>query len=164
MSFVENIAASTLLPMETISAAMTTVPKSLPVLSGIFKLSTDIQQTTQRVATNKEQCEQLSQRIDTLIGFLAERDLSNSLNEAMHMALRRFETFLRRCLEFISTFLEASWLKRILNNKDYERKFQDLNRELTQYSNDLNFGIGVTNIHTNKNLDGSHRIDTKSVI
>ena len=47
-----------------------------------------------------EQCEQLSERIDTLNGFLAERDLSTSLNEAMHMALRRFEAFLRRCLEF----------------------------------------------------------------
>lgn len=164
MSYMENIAASTLLPMETMSAAMTTVPKALPVLGHIFKLSTEIQETTQRVAANKEQCEQLSERIDTLIGFLQQRDLSSSLNEAMHMALRRFEAFLRRCLEFISTFLEASWFKRIVNNKDYERKFQDLNRELTQYSNDLNFGIGWTNMKTSKNQDGSHQADTKLVI
>jgi hypothetical protein len=164
MSYAENIAAATLLPMETVSAAMTSVPKALPVLGHIFKLSTDIRETTERVAANKEQCEQLSERIDTLIRFLAERDLSSSLNEAMHMALRRFEAFLRRCFEFISTFLEASWFKRVMNNKDYEKKFQDLNRELTQYSNDLNFGIGWINMPTNKNLDGKHRADTKLVM
>ena len=158
------MSASTLFPMETMSVAMTSVPKALPVLGHIFKLSTDIRETTERVGANKEQCEQLSERIDTLIGFLAERDLSNSLNEAMHMALRRFEAFLRRCLEFISTFLEATWFKRIINNKDYERKFQDLNRELTQYSNDLNFGMGWINMQSSKNLDGNHRADTKSVI
>ena len=143
MSFFNNIGGAGLLPAETISVAMTAAPKAIPVLSGIIKLSTDIRETTERVAANKDQCQQLSERIDTLIGFLAERDFSVSLNEAMHTALNRFESFLRRCLEFISTFLEASWMKRIMNNKDYEKKFLDLHRELTQYSNDLNFGIFI---------------------
>jgi uncharacterized protein (DUF2225 family) len=150
--------------MDTISVALTSAPKAVPVLSNIFKLSTDIRETTQRVEANKGQCEKLSERIDTLIGFLAQRDLSNSLNEAMHMALCRFEAFLRRCLEFISTFLEASWFKRIINNKDYEKKFQDLNRELTQYSNDLNFGIGLSNMQMNTKQDKNHQANIKSVI
>jgi hypothetical protein len=150
--------------METISVALTSAPKSIPVLNGIFKLATDIRETTERVGANKNQCEQLSERIDTLIGFLAQRDFSNSLNEALHIALHRFEAFLRRCLEFISIFLEASWFKRVINNKDYERKFQDLNRELTQYSNDLNFGIGLNNMQMDKKQDENHRANIESVI
>ena len=150
MSYLETIAAATSIPLETLSVAATAVPKSVPVLSNIFKISTDIHETTERVETNKTQCTQLSERIDTLIGFLAQRDLSEHLNEALHIALHRFETFLQRCLEFISTFLETTWLKRVVNNKDYERKFQDLNRELTQYSNDLNFGIGLSNMKVKK--------------
>jgi len=89
------MAASTLFSMDTMSVVLTSAPKSIPVLNGIFKLGTDIRETTERVEANKNQCEQLSERIDTLIGFLAQRDLSNDLNEAMHIALRRFEAFLR---------------------------------------------------------------------
>ncbi|CAF1308996.1 unnamed protein product [Adineta steineri] len=148
--------------METVSVAMTAAPKSLPILSTIFKLSTDIRETSERVETNKSQCEQLSERIDTLIGFLAERDLSRCLNEAMHIALNRFEAFLRRCLEYISTFLETGWFKRIVNNKDFEKKFQDLNRELTQYSNDLNFGIGLNNMQSTKKQEENHYTDNYS--
>ena len=146
---------SSLFSLDLMSVAMTSVPKSIPVLSGIYKLSTDIRETTERVEVNQKQCQQLSERIDTLIGFLAQRDLSSCLSEAMHIALHRFETFLRQCLEFISTFAEISWFKRIINNKDHERKFQDLNRELTQYSNDLNFGIGLSNMQVNKKVDGN---------
>lgn len=132
--------------METVSAAMTNAPKSIPVLGGIVKLATDIRETTERVDVNKQQCQRLSERIDTLIGFLAERDFSTSFTDSMHVALKRFEIFLRECLEFISTFLETTWFKRIINNKDHEKKFLDLNRELTQYSNDLNFGMALNNI------------------
>ncbi|CAF3346232.1 unnamed protein product [Rotaria socialis] len=138
---------------DTFSIAMTSVPKSLPILSNIYKIATDIRETTERVEINKKQCEQLSERIDTLIGFLAQRDLSKCLNEAMHKALNRFETFLLQCLEYISTFIEATWFKRIVGNKEYEKKFQDLNRELTQYSNDLNFGIGLNIMTVNKTHD-----------
>ncbi|CAF3620375.1 unnamed protein product [Rotaria sordida] len=148
--------------MDTISVAMTSLPKSIPVLSNIYKLSTDIRETAERVEVNKQQCGQLSERIDILIGFLAQRDLSDCLNEAMHRALHRFETFLRQCLDFISTFIEASWFKRIVNNKDYEKKFLDLNRELTQYSNDLNFGIGLSNIQKNKEQNNNARADIES--
>ncbi|CAF1121877.1 unnamed protein product [Adineta ricciae] len=166
MSYLETIAAATSIPLETLSVAATTVPKSVPVLSNIFKISTDIRETTERVETNKTQCMQLSERIDTLIGFLAQRDLSERLNEALHIALHRFETFLQRCLEFISTFLETSWLKRVVNNKDYERKFQDLNRELTQYSNDLNFGIGLSNMKIKKihQDDEEQEVQTKDIV
>ena len=164
MAFAENIAAATLLPVETISVALTNAPKSIPILNGIYKLATDIRETSERVSANKTQCEQLSERIDTMIGFLGQRDLSHNLNDAMHTALHRFETFLRRCLEFISTFVETSWFKRIVNNKDYEKKFQDLNRELTQYANDLNFGIGLGNMPMNKKEDENHRPNIKIVI
>ncbi|CAF0871686.1 unnamed protein product [Rotaria sp. Silwood1] len=148
--------------MSTISVALTTVPQSIPVLSSIYKISTDIRETTQRVQVNKQQCEQLSERIDTLIGFLAQRDLSHCLNQAMHRALYRLETFLRQCLEFISTFIEASWFKRLINNKDYEKKFLDLNRELTQYSNDLNFGIGLSNLPKNEKQNKNAQADIES--
>lgn len=141
---------ASLFSMETMSAAMTNAPKSIPVLSNIVKLATDIRETTERVDINRQQCERLSQRIDTLIGFLAERDFSGRLTESMHLALNRFETFLQECLTFISTFLETTWFKRIVNNRDHEKKFLDLNRELTQYSNDLNFGIGLSNLRTVK--------------
>lgn len=146
--------------METMSAAMTNAPKSIPVLSNIVKLAADIRETTERVEVNKKQCERLSERIDTLIGFLAERDYSGCLKDSMHLALHRFETFLQECLEFISTFLETTWFKRIVNNKDHERKFLDLHRELTQYSNDLNFGIGLSNINAAK----KHTEDDSNVI
>ncbi|CAF4158504.1 unnamed protein product [Rotaria sp. Silwood2] len=149
--------------LDTISVALTAAPKSIPVLSNIYKLTTDIQETTQRVEVNKQQCEQLSERIDTLIGFLAQSDLSNCLNEAIHRALHRLETFLRQCLEFISTFIEASWFKRIVNNRDYEKKFLDLNRELTQYSNDLNFGLGLSNIPKNKKENKNAQADSESI-
>ncbi|UJR17053.1 hypothetical protein I4U23_003950 [Adineta vaga] len=163
MSYLESFAAVTSIPMETLSVAMTSVPKSVPILSGIYKLSADIRETSERVETNKTQCQQLSERIDTLIGFLAQRDLSECLNDAMHIALHRFETFLQRCLEYISTFLETTWLKRIVNNKDYERRFQDLNRELTQYANDLNFGIGLSNMQIKKIQEGDEEKGSESV-
>ena len=137
---------ASLFSMETMSAAMTNAPKSIPVLSNIVKLATDIRETTERVEVNRQQSERLSQRIDTLIGFLAERDFSGRLTDSMHLALNRFENFLQECLAFISTFLETTWFKRVVNNRDHEKKFLDLNRELTQYSNDLNFGIGLSNL------------------
>ena len=164
MAFAENMAAATLLPMETISVALTNAPKSIPILNGIYKLATDIRETSERVSANKTQCEQLSERIDTIIGFLGQRDLSDSVNEAMHIALHRFETFLRRCLELITTFVGTSWFKRIVNNKDYEKKFQDLNRELTQYANDLNFGIGLGNMRMEKKEGESPKLNLKLVI
>lgn len=151
-------------PLDTLSIAMSSAPKSLPVLSNIYKIATDIRETSQRVEINKQQSELLSERIDTIIGFLADRDLSACLNESLHKALNRFETFLRQCLEFISSFLETSWFKRITNSKEYEKKFLDLNRELTQYSNDINFGIGLMNMDTNRNKDKSHRVENVSVV
>ena len=149
---------ASLFSRETMSVAMTHVPKSVPILGGIYKLATDIQETTQRVAVNQKQSEQLSERIDTLVGFLAQRDFSEQLSEAMHIALHRFESFLRQCLEFIETFVETSWFKRVIGNKEHERKFVDLNRELTQYSNDLNFGIGLSNMPKQKKLDGNEEV------
>lgn len=153
---------ASLFSRETMSVAMTHLPKSVPILGGIYKLATDIQETTQRVAVNQKQSEQLSERIDTLVGFLAQRDFSEQLSEAMHIALQRFETFLRQCLEFIETFVETSWFKRVIGNKEHERKFVDLNRELTQYSNDLNFGIGLSNMPSQKKLEPDEKEDNRS--
>lgn len=146
MSVFNRGTGSDLFPVDTLSVAMTAAPKSIPVVSSIFKISTDIRETSQRVAANRDECQKLSERIDTIIGFLADGDVLHSLNATMHMALSRFESFLCRCLEFITTFIDTSWMRRIINNKDHEKKFQDLHRELTQYSNDLNFGIGIHSV------------------
>ena len=107
---------------DTISIAMTAAPKSIPVLNSIYSLAIDIRETSQRVKANKEDCEKLSERIETLIGFITQGDLSDGLNEPMQRALCRFEEFLGECLRFIDTFVEATRFRNIISSSSDEKK------------------------------------------
>ncbi len=141
-----------------------------PVLSQIFKIAGEIQEITKRTKVNKRQCLRLNERIWMLVNFLQGHTFNDTISESMKLALRNFVIFLQKCVEFMNIFINASFFKRLWNNKNHHEQFVDLHTEITQYTVDLNLGVILTVMFVNKNqhqqdqkLDSSHMQQLSSI-
>jgi hypothetical protein len=121
------------------------------LVSTIIKAATEIREIARRVKANKDQCRQLSERIDIIVGFLQDKQFNDTLSEPVKVALMSFVKFLQECFEFINIFTNAGFLERLWENRNYSRRFTDLNTTLTQYQIGFIFGILLEDRLINKN-------------
>lgn len=114
------------------------------LISGVCNTADKIRDTAKRVKVNRYQCTRLSDRVDTIVGFLQSDKMNNQIpNNSLKIALEQFQKFLQRCLEFIKKFVKGGWLIRILRHQNYFHEFREFNEELSQHCQDLNFGLAL---------------------
>jgi tetrahydromethanopterin S-methyltransferase subunit G len=132
----------------------------------IFEVRKEIHLNIPQVYANKIQCERLCERIDQLVDPLErlEHASSSILREETRPILDKF----LRCLDDCNAYIEKlkspdQWYEEIYDYGKSEEKLKELNKQLSQFSQDLSLGINIQQLFDRKQDQNDQREDLKEL-
>lgn len=115
------------------------------ILSNIYTITKAIYDQVQQAKANKAQCQRLYERI--LIATQAIKQLEKIKDaERYRPGLFALQKCLQNCAEYIKTFADQSWFKRVLKAGAGKEDFEKLNTELQIAIAQLDLGLNAQQI------------------
>ncbi|CAF1627372.1 unnamed protein product, partial [Didymodactylos carnosus] len=114
------------------------------ILQGIVEVVIVIKNISYQVKANKKQCQRLVDRIYAIIAplqTLENHELTSRPN--IEKILNGLSSCIDDCYNLILKFTTDNWFKKVFKHNGYKQEFDELNRHLSQYANDLNLGLNI---------------------
>jgi hypothetical protein len=125
------------------------IPNVAPnILTAVVSLGKKIHQIIENVNSHKEKCHKLVRHVQEIVGNLQYLYSVSPLSQQLERALEDLGKCLWECFIFLRNFVEVSKFKKILVKYHHKKKFEDLNKELTECNGRLLFGMIVHEVVT----------------
>ncbi|CAF2119595.1 unnamed protein product [Rotaria magnacalcarata] len=117
--------------------------KALPI---IFKWAKSLHDIIKQVKANKNQCQRLSKRVESIVVVLKDSSVENYSGTIKEKALQNLVETLEEILKFVRKFTDASIFDRFFHNTDHQEQFEMFNMELSHNVADLKLALDITSI------------------
>ncbi|MGA2654482.1 MAG: hypothetical protein ABSF18_00690 [Gammaproteobacteria bacterium] len=129
------------------------------IINAIGALTKEIYNSVQRVEANKNQCERIYHRIESISNILsALKTLRNDEQFVAH--LNDLHICMQQCYSFIMQFQDkSSWIMKVVKSGTHEKEFAQLNQALTDKISVLELSINVQQLFDHSQDVEDRRLD-----
>ncbi|CAF4884026.1 unnamed protein product, partial [Rotaria socialis] len=117
--------------------------KALPI---IFKWAKTLYDIIKQVKANKNQCQRLSKRVESIVVVLKDSSIENYSGTIKEKALQNLVETLEDIVNFVKNFTDASIFDRFFHNTDHQEQFEMFNMQLSHNVADLKLALDITSV------------------
>ncbi|CAF3696078.1 unnamed protein product [Rotaria socialis] len=117
--------------------------KALPI---IFKWAKTLYDIIKQVKANKNQCQRLSKRVESIVVVLKDSSVENYSGTIKEKALQNLVETLEDIVNFVKKFTDASIFDRFFHNTDHQEQFEMFNMQLSHNVADLKLALDITSV------------------
>ncbi|CAF4523718.1 unnamed protein product, partial [Rotaria socialis] len=117
--------------------------KALPI---IFKWAKTLYDIIKQVKANKNQCQRLSKRVESIVVVLKDSSIENYSGTIKEKALQNLVETLEDIVNFVKKFTDASIFDRFFHNTDHQEQFEMFNMQLSHNVADLKLALDITSV------------------
>lgn len=138
-----------------------------PLLPSILVIVIKIIKKVEQVKINKRQCQTLLERIQIVTSYLQKPELlkrMQSNDDPLNRTLENFQRFLEQCLNYISSFVDCSRIRKFISSSSHKEEFNYLNNQLQMYYSEVTLGINIKNLIDKKQDEYDQTEDLREIL
>jgi glycerophosphoryl diester phosphodiesterase len=137
------------------------------LLPNILSTTLKIVRKVDEVKINKRQCRTLTERIQVVTSYLQTPELLKRVklnNDPLQRTFENFQRFLELCLDYISTFVDRSKIRKFISSSSHKEEFNLLNNQLQMYYSELTLGVNIQNLINNQQDQSDQNEDLHEIL